>query len=132
MTIDEVFRNTDWAELRKQKRNLSEIQASLTVPQNELIEGLLSFLDRVQDAAVFAGFPVHVVFEEATLEDSESWYELEYSPIGADDWHAYGNLYRAKTIDRIYELLKQFASENMRFERRAVRKTLTTEMLSNV
>lgn len=55
MTIDEVFRNTDWAELRKQKRNLSEIQASLTVPQNELIEGLIAFLDRAQDAAVGMG-----------------------------------------------------------------------------
>jgi hypothetical protein len=49
--MQEVFTNTDWAELRRQKAALAQYSGE------DWAEGLLAFLDAVQDAAEAEGYP---------------------------------------------------------------------------
>lgn len=58
MTLDEVMKATDWALLAEQKRDLVE-----ACSHGWDLEGLVNFIDAIQDAALIAGYPV--VFKEA-------------------------------------------------------------------
>jgi len=49
--MHKVFANTDWAELRRQKQALAQYSGE------DWAEGLLAFLDAVQDAADAEGYP---------------------------------------------------------------------------
>lgn len=61
--IHQVFRMTDWECLRKQKAllvNNSEAIADMFLGGDcDLIEGLICFLDHVQDAAAEMGYPAN-------------------------------------------------------------------------
>jgi hypothetical protein len=54
MNITEVFAKTDWPLLAKQKEALV-----WTEMNPELLDGLLAWIDAVQDAAEAEGFPVY-------------------------------------------------------------------------
>ena len=59
LSIREVFGITDWKELRLQKQHLVDLsQNPCAHPSMCLLEGLISFLDFVQDAAELEGYPV--------------------------------------------------------------------------
>lgn len=53
MTVSDVFRNTDWKLLSKQKLILIA-----ACNRFEELEGLLNWIDSIQEAAEDAGFPV--------------------------------------------------------------------------
>lgn len=57
--LADVMRRTDWTELEQQK--LALISAADDRP---ILEGLLNFLDAVQDAAKADGFPVVFLSDE--------------------------------------------------------------------
>lgn len=52
MTVNQVLGQTDWVLLAEQKRAL------LVIENNPAVDGLINFLDALQDAAEFEGFPV--------------------------------------------------------------------------
>jgi hypothetical protein len=53
MTVSDVFHNTDWKLLSKQKLHLIS-----ACNRFEELEGLLNWIDSIQEAAEDAGFPV--------------------------------------------------------------------------
>lgn len=68
--VTAVLDRTDWAMLRDQKQRLVETIAKLEksrfphAPRDQLLEGLLNFLDALQDAAEIDGYPVVFLTEE--------------------------------------------------------------------
>jgi hypothetical protein len=56
LTIAEVLERTDWAELAQQKLLLLEVLNDK--PAEHPLEGLLNWIDALQDAAEEAGYPV--------------------------------------------------------------------------
>lgn len=63
MTLEEVMLKADWAELRKQKQHLAVVQVQLEGDLWDSFEGLLSFIDHIQDAVVSDGLvPSTTVF----------------------------------------------------------------------
>lgn len=65
MDINEIIRKTDWRQLQRQKRILTEVIGQEVEEVNlEDLNGLLSFLDHIQDCAVDVyGFPEEEVFD---------------------------------------------------------------------
>lgn len=53
MTLREVFQNTDWTELALQKLTLINV-----CNDDPALDGLLHWIDALQDAAEQEGFPV--------------------------------------------------------------------------
>jgi len=56
MPIFEVFQRTDWERLRAQKEHLVALSMGLAQPDQALLDGVIGFLDHVQDAAERMGF----------------------------------------------------------------------------
>lgn len=50
--IDDVLKQTDWALLAQQKLAL------LAIEDNPAVDGIINFLDALQDAAAAEGYPV--------------------------------------------------------------------------
>ena len=57
MTIREVLQQTDWALLAKQKQRLVELDGDQP-NDDQLLGGLVGFLDAIQDAADMEGYSV--------------------------------------------------------------------------
>lgn len=78
MTTQELFSKTDWVLLRQQKETLVKLQMSMKEEgeycDSEMIEGLLSFIDHIQDHAVDTlGIPESVVFNNDTKPFVTYW-----------------------------------------------------------
>lgn len=56
MDIHEVFDKTNWPQLRRQKTALVSVIGKAGKEDEALLDGLLCFLDAVQDAASEAGY----------------------------------------------------------------------------
>lgn len=64
----DVFRKTDWTELRAQKQAVVNAQSrGGSIADYEKFEGLVNFLDAIQDAAEAAGFPAYPEINYADL-----------------------------------------------------------------
>lgn len=63
--------------------------------------------------------------------DEQVWYELEYSRAGDDDWYAASpdSGHTADTLEAMQRILARQPKVAAGFEYRAVKKTLTTEVL---
>ena len=64
MTLHETLTLTDWSLLAEQKLALLEAMYTLTNDMREPLEGLLHWIDAIQDAAKEAGFPVRFLTSE--------------------------------------------------------------------
>lgn len=62
MTITEVLQKTDWPLLAEQKKAL--VALALNEPAESPIDGLLCWIDELQDAAEEEGYPVLFLTEE--------------------------------------------------------------------
>ena len=69
-TLPDLFAATDWVLLRTQK---AEIVKAIEVPSidHELLDGMLSFLDAIQDAADLQGYPVFPDETESKAAEAE-------------------------------------------------------------
>lgn len=67
MDVRTTLHRTDWAMLAKQKRLLLEIQAHTTLydDQRDAIDGIINWIDAIQDAAENEGYPVVFLTEDA-------------------------------------------------------------------
>ena len=70
-TLPELFAATNWVLLRAQK---AEILKAVEVPSldHELLDGMVSFLDAVQDAADLQGYPVFPNETERKTAEAEA------------------------------------------------------------
>lgn len=62
--MDSLYHKIDWKLLAKQKLNLVELAPTVTQAQANLFEGLIQFLDHLQDDAECRGYPVVFLVEE--------------------------------------------------------------------
>jgi len=56
ITMGEALKNTNWPLLREQKEILFNISLNVSEPEEEALDGIVHFLDAIQDAAVEDGF----------------------------------------------------------------------------
>lgn len=63
------FDTTNWTMLRRQKRALVRVQHTRKVDDKdyELLEGLVNFLDAIQDHASDIGYPVYPAYRDGTF-----------------------------------------------------------------
>ena len=54
--------NVDWEELRQQKRKVFEVVMKETHQRPHVLDGLLAFIDDIQDQAAANGVPASEVF----------------------------------------------------------------------
>ena len=59
MTVAQVLTKTDWAALAEQKRNLLADDPSM-----DFLDGLVCWIDAIQDAAELEGYPVVFLTED--------------------------------------------------------------------
>ena len=86
MNIHQVLAKTDWKLLAKQKAEL------ISAADNLLLEGLLNFLDAIQDAAEEEGYPVVWLSGRNGNDDTMKYTRKQLNAIAA--WHNWGGIYQ--------------------------------------
>ena len=67
--MDTIYERMDWQLLARQKEHLCQIIYNNTKPNTELLEGLLTMIDNIQDECYDIGFPVVYTIEKEEEED---------------------------------------------------------------
>lgn len=82
----DVFRKTDWTELRAQKQAVVHAQQrGGSIADYEKFEGLVNFLDAVQDAAEAAGFPAYPEINYADLTEVQKAHIDKIAQAGGSE-----------------------------------------------